>query len=103
MTMRFILTSCLSVTIASLIIPSLYGSELPTIARLVVREGTVIVSEDKQGELRYSLIDRNGEKTEVNLSQAQLAKKYPDLSDRLEPATANGQIPYAGVLMFDRQ
>ena len=101
--MRFILTSCLSAIIASLTIPSLHAEELSIIARLVVREGTVIVGEDSQGELRYSLIDRNGRKTETNMSQAQLAKKYPDISDRLEPATANGQIPYAGTQIFDRQ
>lgn len=101
--MRLIVTSCLSAIVASLAVTSVRAEEFPIISRLVVREGTVLISEDKEGKLRYSLIDRNGSQTETNMSQAQLAKKYPDISDRLEPATAkNGQIPYAGMLILDR-
>lgn len=101
--MRPILTTCLSGIVASLSVASIHAEELPIISRLVVREGTVLISADREGRLKYSLIDRNGSQTETNLSQVQLARKYPDLSDRLEPAVAeNGQIPYSGILFFDR-
>lgn len=101
--MRLVLTSCLSVAIASLSFHNVNAEELPILSRLVIREGTVLVSKDRQGELRYSLIDRNGDQTETNISQEQLATKYPDIYERFNPAVAeDGQIPYSGMQIHDR-
>ena len=100
--MRLVLTSCLSVAIAGLSFHKVNAEELPILSRLVIREGTVLVSKDRQGELRYSLIDRHGNQTETNISQQQLAAKYPDIHDRFNPAVAeSGEIPYSGVQILN--
>lgn len=101
--MRLFLNTCLAIAIASLSIGSVKAEELPIISRLVVREGTVLITQDSQGQLRYSLIDRDGDRTETNISEAQLAAKYPDIYDRFNPAVADlEESPYAGMLIFDR-
>ena len=101
MIMRPILTSCLSMAIASLPINVVNANELPIISRLIVREGTVVIRQDANGELKYSLIDRAGNPTETNISETQLAAKYPDLYDRFHPAVADtDESPYAGTLDF---
>lgn len=101
--MRLILSSCLSLTIVSLLIPSVKAESFPVITRLVVREGTVLVSQDSEGELRYSLIGHDGDRIETNIPEAQLAAKYPDIYDRFHPAIADTEeSPYAGMLDFNR-
>lgn len=101
--MRPILSSCLSIAIVSLLTGNVKAENFPIITRLVVREGTVIVSKDSQGDLKYSLIDRNGDRIESNIPEAQLAKKYPDIYDRFHPAVADTkESPYAGLLDFNR-
>lgn len=96
-----LLSCCLAVAIATLSIRTVKAEEFPIITRLVVREGTVIVSHDPQGKPRYSLIDRNGKQIETNILEAQLAAKYPDLYDRFYPAVADTEnSPWAGIL-FD--
>ena len=92
---------CLTIAIAILTIGTVKAEEFLIITRLVVREGTVIVSQDPQGRPRYSLIDRNGEQIETNILEAQLAAKYPDIYDRFYPAVADTEnSPWAGTL-FD--
>lgn len=101
--MRLILSSCWLTAIALLSVSTVKAQDFPTIARLKVREGTVLVSQDFQGQLRYSLIDPDGNQVETNISQAHLAKKYPDIYDRFNPAVADTETsPYAGTLNFDR-
>ena len=101
--MRLIVSSCLSIAIATLSIGTVKAEQFPIITRLIVREGTVLVSEDTNGKLRYSLINRDGERIETNIPEAQLAEKYPDIYDRFNPAVADTkESPYAGMLEFNR-
>ena len=99
--MRLIASSCLSIAIATLSINTVKAEEFPIITRLIVREGTVVVSRDTNGKLRYSLVNRDGDRIETNIPEAQLAKKYPDIYNRFNPAVADTkESPYAGVLEF---
>ena len=99
--MRLIVSSFLSVAIATLSIGTVKAEEFPIITRLIVREGTVLVSQDTNGELKYSLVARNGEPIETNISEAQLAAKYPGIYNRFYPAVADREeSPYAGMPEF---
>ena len=100
--MRLIVSGCLTIAIATLSINTVKAEEFPIITRLIVREGTVVVSRDTNGKLRYSLVDRDGDRIETNIPEAQLAKKYPDIYDRFNPAVADTESPYAGMLEFNR-
>lgn len=97
-----LLSGCLSIAIASLSISAVKAEELSVISRLIVREGTIVVSQDSKGELKYSLIDLNSNEVEINISEIQLAAKHPHIYDRLQPAVAEiEQSPWAGFFKFD--
>ncbi len=97
---RILLSSCLSIAIASLSVSTVKAEDFPIITRLQVREGTVLVSRGFQGKLKYSLIDRQGNQIETNIPEALLAKKYPALYDRLNPAVADTENePWAGTFL----
>lgn len=93
-----LLTSYLSIAIASLPINLVKAEEFPVITRLIIREGTIIVTQDFEGKLKYSLIDPQGNEIETNISEVQLEAKYPDVYNRFRPAVADLETsPWAGL------
>lgn len=94
------LTSCLSVALATIPINLVKAEEFPVITRLVVREGTIIVTQNAFGKLKYSLIDHQGKEIETNISETQLEAKYPDIYNRFRPAVADTETsPWAGLII----
>ena len=87
--------------IANFSIDGVSAEQLPVMSRIIVREGTVIVSKDSMNRLTYSLIDNNNNKIENNVLEVQFAAKYPSIYDRLRPAVANAKnTPYSGILFW---
>lgn len=96
-----LLSSFLSIATANLFITStVTAEEFPIIARLLVREGMILVSQDHQGQPRYSLMNHDGKQIETKISEAQLAAKYSDIYDRFRPAVADKkESPWAGTFI----
>ena len=93
---------CLSMTIAFFPINDWVKAEESTvISRLMVREGTIIISQNSIGKIEYSLIDSEGNSLITNISEAQLVAQYPDLYNLIRSAIANPEIdPWAGMLDY---
>lgn len=80
-----------AIVAASLLLPgAVRADEDIAIARLVMRDRTVIISQGKDGA-RYSIKDRDGELLHSNLSENELAEKYPNIYDQMRPAYADGE------------
>ena len=92
---------CLSMTVAFFPINKVKAEESTVISRLMVREGTIIISQNSIGKIEYSLIDSEGNSLITNISEAQLVAQYPDLYNLIRSAIANPEIdPWAGMLDY---
>lgn len=97
-----LLSSCFSVAIALSAIAPVTAEESIIISHLMVRNGTLIVSQNSKGKIEYSLIDSEGNNVVKNVSEAQLIAQYPDLYDlvRSGVATDSESSPWAGMLDY---
>lgn len=85
------LTIVFAILASSFLLPvAVRADEDVTIARLVMRDRTVVISQGKDGA-RYSVKDKDGELLHSNLSEVELAQKYPDIYDQVRPAYADGE------------
>jgi hypothetical protein len=80
-----------AIVASSLLLPAaVRADDDVTIARLVMRDRTVVISQG-QDAARYSVKDKDGELLHANLSEVELAEKYPDIYDQVRPAYADGE------------
>ncbi|NJK48567.1 hypothetical protein HC931_10615 [Candidatus Gracilibacteria bacterium] len=78
---------------SSMLLPvAVRADEDVTIARLVMRDRTVVIYQGKGGA-RYSVKDKDGDLLHADLSEVELAEKYPDIYDQVRPAYADGETP----------
>lgn len=80
---------------------AIHAEEPAIITRLVMRDRVVAITSGSDG-LKYSVITKDGTVLSANLSEAQLAQKYPDVYEQVRPAVASpeatkGVIPWAGM------
>lgn len=67
-----------------------------TITRLVLRDRVIVITSAPQG-LLYSVSTPDGAVLDANLSEAQLAAKYPDVYESVRPAVASDEAPENGI------
>ena len=60
----------------------------PVVTQLVLRDRTVTITSAANG-YRYSIADESGAILSANLTEGQMAKRYPELLDMLRPAVAD--------------
>jgi hypothetical protein len=93
--MRPLSVATLLILALSLFFPNATRADEPvTLARLVMRERTIIMASDANG-LVYSIATRDGSVLEANLSEAELVAKYPDVYETIRPAIAQYSLPKA--------
>ena len=79
----------------SLFFPNATRADEPvTLARLVMRDRTIIMASDANG-LVYSVSTQDGTVLDANLSEAELVAKYPDVYETIRPAIAQYSLPKA--------
>lgn len=67
------------------------GESNPVVAQLALRDRILIVTSAPSG-YRYSVADTAGSILNANLTENQLAERYPELLDKLRPAVADENI-----------
>ena len=61
----------------------------PVVTQLVLRDRTVTITSAPNG-YRYSIADESGAILSANLTEGQMAKRYPELLDLLQPRGCRG-------------
>lgn len=100
--MRQMSVAALLMTLVNLFFSNATRAEEPVaITHLVMRDRIVIITSSSDG-LQYSLLTQDGSVIAANLSEAQLAKKHPNVYEQFRPAIAlptspNGVTIWAGM------
>ena len=68
--------------------PESTSAPYPMVTQLVLRDRMVTITSAPNG-YRYSIADGSGAILSADLTEAQMAKRYPELLDMLQPAVAD--------------
>ncbi len=63
-------------------------NEPTAITRLQMRDKVVLIENESEG-IKYSIQNQDGEVLSANISETELASKYPDLYQTIRPALAS--------------
>ncbi len=90
LSMRKIPIMLLLVTFTLLVTTSTHAneSEKPIVTRLQMRDRTILIKNNGDG-LRYSVKAEDGTVLSANLTEAELASKYPNLYETVRPSIAS--------------
>lgn len=96
--MRQMPVVALIILVGNILVSTAISAEEPaTITRLVMRDHVIVITNDDG--LEYSVETKNGTVLSANLSENELAQKYPDVYEQVRPAYAEGENT-PGLLMW---
>ena len=96
-----LVSSCLAIASTCLTINFVQAEESTIISHLMLREATIVISQNSQGEIEYSLQDSSGQSLATKISEAQLVAQYPEIYRLVRPAVADTETsPWAGLLDY---